>query len=64
MEYKPAVIYSSRFLSSSEKIKIMMQATAGISKRLSVCTPKKKNSISIRPAQRYSYNIPLLNLPI
>ena len=33
-----------------------MQARAGMSKRLALCTPKKKNSVSISPAHRSSKN--------
>ena len=37
-----------------EKTRIMMQTTAGRSKKLSACTPKKKNSNIITPAHRFS----------
>ncbi len=51
--YKTAVINNSRFLSNIEKTKIIIQATAGISNKLLLCTPKKKNPTINSPVQRF-----------
>ena len=52
--YKNASIYKIHFLFSINSARIKMQATAGTSKRLDSCTPKKKNSVSISLAHRFS----------
>ena len=46
------------FIIGADRAKIRIHATAGMSKRLDSCTPKKKNSNSINPAQRFSYHVP------
>ena len=52
--YKAAVIYNSRFLSNIEKMRISIQATEGMSKRVISCTPKKKNPTINNPEHKFS----------